>query len=61
MASQSLSQTEDILQAFQQVYSQLMQKVERALAETADSTVLGCIRDEITGYQKLLMQVCILV
>jgi len=34
MASQSLSQTEDILQAFQQVYSQLMQKVETVMMPT---------------------------
>ena len=33
--------------------------ISTALAETADSTVLGCIRDEIADYQKL--QVCILV
>jgi len=61
MASQTPSQTKDILQAFRQVYSQLVQKVKTALAETADSTVLGRIGDEIAGYQELLMQVCILV
>jgi len=52
---------EDIRQAFRQVYAHLVQKVESALAETPDPTVIGRLRDEIVGYQALLLEVCSII
>ena len=57
MAEQQAVSTHDIVQAFRHVYMNTMQKVETALSENTDSTVLARIRDEINEYRELLLQV----
>ena len=55
------SHQEDIRQAFRQVYAHLVQKIESALAETPDPTVIGRLGDEIAGYQALILEACSII
>jgi hypothetical protein len=57
MAEQPLPQSSDVVQAFRQVYLQIMQRAETALSEDTDSTVLARLSDEIGEYQELFSQV----
>ena len=41
MAEQHAVQTSDLVQAFRRVYTHIVQKVETALSENTDSTVLA--------------------
>lgn len=58
MTEQQSLQANDIVQAFRQVYTHIVQRVETALSENTDSTVLARILDEINEYRNLVSQVC---